>query len=161
MWWRWLLKALRTPQGSSALAAVLLFLAVRHRIWLRAQAETWLLQAQALAAEGALDGGPLHWLQFQYHVWGLLRLDLVRRIEEARVGRYGLSAGVPHVDTGRRLPPPPSAAKGAVRRRQPRGRVGCTCLCFVPYTCSCCRSGLPRVSPTGGVRSPCECSRSV
>ena len=87
-------------QNQLYLLALLVYFGYKHRLWLRVQAEVWAIQLKALTSEGSTDGGVLNWLRFQYHVWKLLELDTVRRLEEGTVGKLSLSPGVPHVDTG-------------------------------------------------------------
>ncbi len=83
-----------------ALLALGVWLAHKHRLWLRVQLHVWCIQARALLAEGALEAGPTTWLLFQKHVWQLLQLEAARRLEEDVVGKAHLAPGVPHVDTG-------------------------------------------------------------
>lgn len=106
---RWLLSRLRQPSRSESVgvavvaSALLAALASKHRLWLRCQQEVWRLQLGTLFAPGAWDNGPAGWVQFQYHVWKLLQLELARRLEEGAVGRDHLAPGVPHVDTGAKM----------------------------------------------------------
>ena len=93
--------------AAAVAAAVAALWALRNRHWLKAQKETWAIQVQSMASRTAWSGGVLEWLHFQFEVWRLLQLDVLRRVEFSRCGlQYG--AGVPHVDTG-------ASAKNKVR----------------------------------------------